>query len=59
MISLSMYFSTKSICAFATVLLRFASSDWKLKTVKFSSVVMVECPFQIDAFLPPAENFAI
>ena len=42
MISLSIYLRTSSIWAFAMVPLRFARRLWKLKTVKFSSVVMVD-----------------
>ena len=41
------------------VLLRFASMDWKLKTVKFSSVVTVLGPFQMLALRPPVENLAM
>ena len=53
-----MYFNTSSICALAMVVFRFDSMAWKLNTVKFSSVVTVEGPFQIFALRPPVENFA-
>ena len=59
MISLSRYFKTRSICAFAIVLLRFASKDWKLNTIKFSTVDNVDGPFQMAEFRPPVENLAI
>ena len=54
-----MYLSTNSICALAMVVLRLASIDWKLNTVKFSSVVTVDGPFQIFALRPPVENLAM
>lgn len=52
MISLSRYFSTSSIWALATVLFRLASRDWKLNTMKFSTVDRVDGPFQMLAFRP-------
>ena len=41
------------------VVFLLASIDWKLNTEKFSSVVIVDGPFQIFALRPPVENLAI